>query len=667
MSKAKAITFSMRHPRLAGAPERVLVVDEGGTLVAGRKQGADLLIRIDDRRISRQHFSISLEGGQLFARNLSRNGTVINGQKILEGAVPLGGQDRIGLGELVIDLTVHREQTADTDGILGQTLQGYTFESRLSDGMFGSRYRAVQRAMGREVELQLIDSEVLRERPTMADRFFETARLGGVLSHPHALMVLDAGELPELGAYYMALERYDSQPLLDLIQDQGPLSLEDGLRLVRQIGAALQNAHEHEVVHLNVSPATVVVAGDGTAKLTGLGLARALDAATSASLASEQSWVDSMLYKAPELSMDASSADVRADVYSLAATLYFALTGRPPYEARTPLQLLDQVLDDGVTPPAPSSLVQGLPESLDAALRDGLHSEPEARLPTIDALLEVLSAVDRPADLDMRTLARARRNFLAMLPKTPNIPGVEFAAYFSPMEEVGGDFYDVFPIPGTSRYGIIQGDVSGHGLDAAMIVGMAKTAARIHGQLEDSPARALAKVNELVRPQLVAGSFFTCMIGILDPDMLLFTFARGGHNPLLVHNPARTPPTELLEPLGSALGMLPDRAFNQEEHSVQLQPGDLVLMFTDGVPEARGAGEDYFEVDRLVRLVEQHAARTAREVIGAIVAEVDAFMGDIPLDDDVTLVGLKVATRPPGESPADRTIGIPRDATVRGF
>lgn len=676
---ALTLRITSTHPLLPAPVSQRLDIAEGQELSAGRLATANLRFAVEDRRISRHHFSLRLNGGRLELVNHSLNGTIVDGMPI-DGSVELGEDVSVGLGELIVRIEVSDGPTekgpapsappppvATTDGslddatllarpptgtrpvapkirrgdLVGHEVGGYRFEAALSHGALGPRYRAVQTALERTVELQLVPRVLLEGHPGRIERLFRTARMAVRLIHPHAVQIHDCGELSDLDAYYMTTEHVDGV-WLDARIAAGPMPMApaEAIRIAREVGAALAHAHACNIVHRNVAPEHIVLARvSGAAKLSGLGLAKSLDDDTR--LTRSGAVMGNLRYSAPEQLTDARSVDARADQYALAAVLYHLLTGRPRLEAKTLAEHLKAAAAQPRTTP-PSSFVPSVAASVDRAVIRALAWSAEDRYPSVHAFLEALAGAERATSPDAAMLGRTRATYLAMLPRLPARTGIDWGVHFAPVDEVGGDFYDVFEL-GDGRLGAMVGDVAGHGLDAAMAVGMAKTSCRIYARTEGSPARALAAANSLVRPQLAQGRFFTCCLGMFDPEGMTFTFARGGHNPVLLHNASRNPSIHWLSPEGCAIGVMPDRAFHQVEHALYLEPGDLLLLFTDGVPEATNAAGEPFELDRLAALVaERDPAEPAGEIVSRIATALGAWCGGAA-DDDVTLLALRLA------------------------
>jgi serine phosphatase RsbU (regulator of sigma subunit) len=205
--------------------------------------------------------------------------------------------------------------------------------------------------------------------------------------------------------------------------------------------------------------------------------------------------------------------------------------------------------------------------------------------------------------------------------------------------EVGGDIYDIFPLP-NGRVGIAIADVSGKGLAGCLVAAMLSA---LLGSLRGeggSPRTTLLLLEKHLVRMLRPGTFVTIFYGALDPMTGKLTFASAGHTPLLLYR-AKTGSTELVRSRGIPLGAVKGPAFSKslEESEVALAPGDAVVLFTDGVNESFDpAGAEQFGFDRLRKTVETAAPRGGRAVIDTIREGLDRWRQDAPPSDDETLL-----------------------------
>ncbi|MGB8656782.1 MAG: GAF domain-containing SpoIIE family protein phosphatase [Candidatus Zixiibacteriota bacterium] len=235
---------------------------------------------------------------------------------------------------------------------------------------------------------------------------------------------------------------------------------------------------------------------------------------------------------------------------------------------------------------------------------------------------------------DLRT---ARLIQKSLLPKeNPSLQGVDIAGVSIPAKEVGGDYYDFIAID-EDHLGIVIADVSGKGTPAALLMANLQACLRGQALIDRSVKDTVGKANFMLSRFMDAGKFITLFYGILDLRDKIFTYTNAGHNfPFLLdkHNDLTT-----LEKGGTILGISDRLAY--EEETVQLKPGDLLLLYTDGITEATNVEEEMFEENRLLRVLRENQSLSAQQLSQKIVDEVLLFQGTAPQSDDITLVLVK--------------------------
>jgi sigma-B regulation protein RsbU (phosphoserine phosphatase) len=246
-----------------------------------------------------------------------------------------------------------------------------------------------------------------------------------------------------------------------------------------------------------------------------------------------------------------------------------------------------------------------------------------------------------------REMQLAREIQQAFLPQNVlELSGWDLQVYWRPAREVGGDFYDFFKLPG-SRLGLVVADVADKGMPAALIMTLVRTLVRATVEVLDSPAEVVRRVNDLLVPDATRGMFVTLAYAVLDLETGEVTVANAGHNPPLVLH--RTCRFERAKRGGMALGVI-DRT-EILEFRYAIAPGELLVMYTDGVTEAFSPEDEIFGEERLLEAIQEIAAcsdeaeplshLSARDILEAIDRNVEQFIGDAPQSDDLTLVVLK--------------------------
>jgi serine phosphatase RsbU (regulator of sigma subunit) len=243
----------------------------------------------------------------------------------------------------------------------------------------------------------------------------------------------------------------------------------------------------------------------------------------------------------------------------------------------------------------------------------------------------------------------AREIQMSLLPQGPfEMRGLSITALCVPAREVGGDYYDFFRI-GERRLGILIADVSGKGTSAALYMAELKGLMLSLSQIHTSPRALMLAADRIIAANLDARSFITMTYAVLDLDAATMTYARAGHTPLM-YVPGPGSPLDarvrILAPDGLVLGLNIDNGemFERllEEHTLELHAGDMALFFTDGISEAMNEADDFFGEGRLGQLIETHAHLSCDELRERVLREIQAFVGNAPQHDDMTMIFLKV-------------------------
>jgi sigma-B regulation protein RsbU (phosphoserine phosphatase) len=235
-------------------------------------------------------------------------------------------------------------------------------------------------------------------------------------------------------------------------------------------------------------------------------------------------------------------------------------------------------------------------------------------------------------EMQEQELQRAREIQQSLLPKEiPQLPGFEVAAAWRPARAVSGDYFDAFKLGG-HKLGICIADVVGKGVSAALLMANVQAAVRAFASESETPAGLCGKVNRLLCENIASGKFVTFLYGVLDCQMLSFQYCNAGNcNPILVAGGT----ARMLEQGGAVLGVFPPWVY--EDETIGMQPGDRILLFTDGITEASGTDEQEFGEARIAAFALAAGARSASELNSGLLAQVAAFCGD-HFQDDATLL-----------------------------
>ncbi|HZH41205.1 MAG TPA: serine/threonine-protein kinase [Gemmatimonadales bacterium] len=269
-----------------------------------------------------------------------------------------------------------------TENLAGRTIAGYRLLERVGEGGTAEVYRAEHAERGPAA------FKVLRPRlrgdPTAVKRFLREAGYGARVTHPGVVRTFDYGEAD--GLYYLALEWAPGDSLAAFLHRSGPLAPPDAVALVRQLADALAAAHHAGIIHRDLKPENIMYdPATKRARLLDFGIARDAELPPEERLTRTGFFVGTLQYVAPE-ALSGELVDGRADIYSLATIAYYLLTGRHPYNGRSPRELFQQLLTQ---PPTPlNEAVPGMRFSagLESAIMRGLARDPAGRQPAVDAL-----------------------------------------------------------------------------------------------------------------------------------------------------------------------------------------------------------------------------------------------------------------------------------------
>ena len=227
---------------------------------------------------------------------------------------------------------------------------------------------------------------------------------------------------------------------------------------------------------------------------------------------------------------------------------------------------------------------------------------------------------------------------LSILPTSfPSTPEFEVHGRVIPAKEVGGDFYDIYRLE-SGRLGLVIADVSGKGIPAALFMMVCRTLLKGIAIGTDSPAGALREANTLLHAENQATMFVTVFYGVFNPRTGVLRFANAGHEPPVVRRTDGT--TESLPSTGGVpLGIVEDIEF--EEKSIELAPGDVAFLFTDGVTEALNVTEEEFGEARVHDTIAGVDSGAAKDAVEHIVGAVGSFAGEAEQFDDLTCLVLK--------------------------
>lgn len=236
-------------------------------------------------------------------------------------------------------------------------------------------------------------------------------------------------------------------------------------------------------------------------------------------------------------------------------------------------------------------------------------------------------------EVQKQELLRAREIQESLLPKVvPQLSRFEISAAWRPARQVSGDYFDVFRL-GENRVGVCIADVVGKGVSAALLMANVQAAVRAFALENVPPAVLCDKVNRLLCENIAVGKFVTFLFGILDSETRSFAYCNAGHlEPILV----KAGRAAALDSGGAVLCVFP--SWKYEERRVELERGDRLFLFTDGISEAEGPGLEEFSETRIAEFAQSERHRPASELTSLLLDRVDTFCGGHFRDDATLLV-----------------------------
>jgi tRNA A-37 threonylcarbamoyl transferase component Bud32 len=353
-------------------------------VVIGRAKGCD--IEVFDRRVSRQHCSVHIEGPAPHVKDLgSANGTRLNGREVALAAIASGDilrladtEVRIELAEATETIKLSGAPTVRPKGLLRNRdlkidVPGFELTGVLGEGATSAVFKA-RRDNGEVVAIKVHKLSDALE-PEERERFLREAETAASLVHPNVVRTLEHGAVE--GRHYIVMEFVRGETLRARLQRLGAMPVPVALHVARQIASALDFARQKDLVHRDVKPENILVQEDGVAKLADFGLAKSVLTAGRSGVTRTGEVLGTLAYMSPEQLDSSVSADHRADIYSLGATLYHMIAGRTPFSARTNMEYFAKVLHE--EPPILGLLRRDVPPIVSALVARCMRKRPEDR------------------------------------------------------------------------------------------------------------------------------------------------------------------------------------------------------------------------------------------------------------------------------------------------
>jgi sigma-B regulation protein RsbU (phosphoserine phosphatase) len=275
------------------------------------------------------------------------------------------------------------------------------------------------------------------------------------------------------------------------------------------------------------------------------------------------------------------------------------------------------------------SLLQSLGEQAALALHNAAFLNLQIEKSQLDLDLSIASGIQQ-----------------MLLPRhTLTFAALDLDARYSPAQKVGGDLYDIIGLP-DGRLGVVVADVSGKGISASLLMAIVRTSLRHIAPRHASPAKVLSELNRAIAMDIHGGLYVTMLYAVIDIARNTVSFARAGHElPLFVRRDSvsGTQVSHFAGSEGMPVGMVPDELFAEviADQIEPFAPGDVMVLYTDGITETPNDDMKEYSGARLADVVRRFQERTAREINDGILESVEKFAGDAPQRDDLTLVSVK--------------------------
>jgi serine/threonine protein kinase len=334
-----------------------------------------------------------------FSQRLEQSG-ILSPQALEELKKTVSGEVTLAVGELSRRLVGKGTITGyQADALQAETpgpvrLGEYVISERIGEGGMGVVYKARRQGHNRLVALKLLPPELMRNADAVR-RFRREVEAASSLSHPHIVAALDSGE--DSGSHFYVMEYVPGDDLADLVKAHGPLPVGTAVNCILHAAQGLQHAHAHGVTHRDVKPSNLLLDRQGNVRVLDLGLARisrdtdaAENAATRSALTQTGAVLGTVDYMSPEQALNTRKADHRSDVYSLGCTLGFLLTGKPPYQGETVMEVLVAHREQPI--PSLRAVRDDVPVRLDEFYRKCLAKKADERYQSMAELVTELGS-----------------------------------------------------------------------------------------------------------------------------------------------------------------------------------------------------------------------------------------------------------------------------------
>lgn len=276
-------------------------------------------------------------------------------------------------------------QDSAREAYVGKVLGGCQLLEKVGHGGMGMVFKAKQLNLGRIVAVKVLPGNLAKDA-SFVRRFYQEARSAAQLNHGNIIHINDFGE--HQGIYYFVMEFVDGPNLKEILKTCERFEIPRAISIVIQVCHALRHAHNRSIIHRDIKPENIMITEEGIVKLADLGLAKRMASDAAVGLTHAGSILGTPYYMAPEQAKDFSKVDARSDIYSLGVTLYKMLTGKVPFDGRTPIEVMIKAID-GKKVPVREIRPEVSPD-LEAIVDKMMHRHPDKRYQDVGSLLEDL-------------------------------------------------------------------------------------------------------------------------------------------------------------------------------------------------------------------------------------------------------------------------------------
>lgn len=298
------------------------------------------------------------------------------------------GLSEIAQGPVMADAAPTSKDITET------RIGSYRLIEPLGSGGMSSVYRAVHDQTGHEVAIKVLSRE-MSKRTTLLQRFLREAKSAEALEHPNIVAIFDRGS--DDGQHYLVLELVAGGDLNDRVRSKGPLEIAQAVMVIKAAAQGLSHAAGKGLIHRDIKPANILMTPEGQVKVTDLGLALNLEEEDER-VTRDGTTVGTVDYMSPEQARDSRATSVRSDIYSLGCTLYFLLSGKPPFSGGAMLDKLKRHLTE--PPPDVRTLRPEVPEPLARLVQRMMAKKADDRFANYEQLITALDALPPPPDPD---------------------------------------------------------------------------------------------------------------------------------------------------------------------------------------------------------------------------------------------------------------------------